>query len=158
LEKQAREMVACLDTLFHRLLLQRMPVEPEGEFTAQECRALAVLGYRGGLIMSDFANALGVPLSTATHAADRLVDKGVVVRARSDEDRRIVRVELSEEGRRRERIFFERRLAMGRDMLASLRSRERDIFLELMAKVTHLAASQNENEQRVNAGTTDRMS
>src|SRR3990172_5498916 len=62
--------------------------------------------------------------------------KGFVVRTRSDEDRRVVQVELSKEGKKREQIFFERRLNMGHEMLALLSARERNTFLELMAKVT----------------------
>ena len=48
----------------------------------------------------------------------------------------MVQVELSKEGKKREQIFFERRLNMGHEMLALLSARERNIFLELMAKVT----------------------
>jgi DNA-binding MarR family transcriptional regulator len=64
------------------------------------------------------------------------VTKGFVVRSRSDEDRRVVRLELSKKGKKREQIFFERRLNIGREMLSLLSATERDIFLELMAKVT----------------------
>ena len=136
LERQARELVACLDAFLHRLLPLRTRVDSEVEFTAQECRGLAVLGFRGCLTISDFANALGIPVSTASHTADTLVKKGFVMRTRSDEDRRVVQVELSKEGKKREQIFFERRLNMGHEMLALLSARERSIFLELMAKVT----------------------
>ena len=136
LERQARELVACLYAFLPKLLPLRTLVDSEVEFTAQECRGLAVLGYRGCLTVSDFASALGIPLSTASHTADTLVKKGFVLRTRSDEDRRVVRVELSKEGKKREQIFFERRLNMGHEMLALLSARERNIFLELMAKVT----------------------
>ena len=135
-ERQARELVACLDALLQRLLPLRALVDSNFEFTAQECRGLVILGFRGCLTIGDFANALGIPLSTASHTADTLVTKGFVVRSRSDEDRRVVRLELSKKGKKREQIFFERRLNIGREMLALLSATERDIFLELMAKVT----------------------
>ena len=91
--------------------------------------------------MSDLASILDVPLSTATHTVDRLVSKDLVVRGRPAENRRIVQVALSKRGLEMHRSFMECRLAMGRDMLEALSPGEREIFLELMAKMTRPPAS-----------------
>jgi len=101
----------------------------------QELKALGLLGFRGRTIMSALAEALGVPLSTATHTVNKLVNKKLVERARSETDRRVVEVNLSEEGKRRNRLFQDHRLAMIRYMLTALSDGEREIFLELMAKI-----------------------
>jgi DNA-binding MarR family transcriptional regulator len=85
--------------------------------------------------MSDYAKAMAVPLSTATHAVERLVAKGIAVRSRAERDRRIVQIQLSEKGRKMERMFKQARLQMGRQMLACLTRGEREIFLELMDKI-----------------------
>ena len=45
--------------------------------------------------MTDFAKGVEVPLSTATPLANRLVEKGVMFRERSEQDRRVVSVGLS---------------------------------------------------------------
>ena len=57
--------------------------------------------------MTHLAESLGVPLSTATHTVDRLVAKGLVERNRSEEDRRVVEVQMSEYGRKLQENFRE---------------------------------------------------
>jgi DNA-binding MarR family transcriptional regulator len=123
LERQTRQLVTCLNGLLQRVLPLRSLVDSESQLTAQECGGLAALGFRGCLTISDFASALGIPVSTASYTADKLVRKGLVLRTRSDEDRRVVQVELSEAGKKLEQIFFERRLKMGHEMLALLNAR-----------------------------------
>jgi len=53
----------------------------------------------GHCIMSDIARRLRITLPTLTAAADRLEEKGYIVRLRSNADRRRVSVTLTEEGR-----------------------------------------------------------
>jgi DNA-binding MarR family transcriptional regulator len=136
LEAQARRLVAHFDQLFFANLQKKHPTEElEGELPARQMRAIVILSNRGRCIMSDFANAIGVPVSTATHMIEKLVRKGLVVRVRSEKDRRVVHVELSEEGRKREHHFLQNRVAMGRDMLTPLSRGERELFLEMLVKM-----------------------
>ena len=53
---------------------------------------MVILDSGERMMMSNLAESLGVPLSTATHTVDRLVAKGLVERNRSEEDRRVVEV------------------------------------------------------------------
>ena len=112
------------------------PPATDVELSPQDGRALVTLSGRGPLAMTDFSEALGVPLSTATRMVERLIDKGLVTRSRIEDDRRVVRVELSEEGKKLNRKFLEQRRAMGRVMLSPLTHGEREIFIELMTKIT----------------------
>jgi DNA-binding MarR family transcriptional regulator len=59
----------------------------------------AVGDDNGNCIMSDIARRLRITLPTLTAAADRLEEKGYVVRRRSSSDRRRVSVSLTDEGR-----------------------------------------------------------
>ena len=151
LEAQARRLVAHFDELFFANLQKKHPTEElEGELPAREMRAIVILSTRGRCIMSDFANAIGVPMSTATHMIERLVRKGLVARVRSEKDRRVVHVELSDEGRKREHHFLQNRVAMGRDMLAPLSRGERELFLEMLVKMvqaTRLDSGNNETKK-----------
>jgi DNA-binding MarR family transcriptional regulator len=140
---QARKLVALLDALFLVNLSRKHLRDEVEDLPFRDLRALAVLGSKRCLAMSDFANTFGVPLSTATHIVERLVKKGFAVRKRSETDRRLVYVELSEEGRRRENIYLQNRLAMGKDMLASLSRGEREIFLEMLAKMVRSTTPSN---------------
>jgi DNA-binding MarR family transcriptional regulator len=138
LERQLKRLVGCFYELSERLMVRQPPraTMPEIELSQQEFRLVAAIGHKGSAIMSDLAGILNVPLSTATHTVDKLVAKELVERGRADRDRRIVLVELSEKGRRLHQSCLECQLAMGRTMLEALSPGEREIFLELMAKMT----------------------
>jgi DNA-binding MarR family transcriptional regulator len=61
-------------------------------------RFLVVLASRGPERLADLATAVGVDRSTATRMCDRLVRKRLVTRRRSQEDRRTVRISLTQTG------------------------------------------------------------
>lgn len=136
LERQSGELLGHLDTLFRRLVLPRLAAEePSFECSREEIRALILLRTSGRTIMTDFASGLGVPLSTATHTIDRLVRKGLVMRVRSEQDRRVVQVEMSPAGLAFQNTLRATHQAMARSWLAPLSPSERETFLELMAKI-----------------------
>jgi DNA-binding MarR family transcriptional regulator len=137
LQRQSGQLLGYLDALFRRLVLPRRPTDEAGfDCSREEMRALILLGSSGRTIMSDFAGELGVPLSTATHTIDRLVGKGLVVRVRSEEDRRVVLVEMSETGKAFQTALRARHHSMARSWLTRLSAAERETFLGLMAKLT----------------------
>jgi DNA-binding MarR family transcriptional regulator len=136
LERQSRELLGHLDALFRRLMLPRQPAEEQTlELSREEIRALILLHASGRSIMTDFAGSLGIPLSTATHTIDRLVHKGLVTRVRSDEDRRIVQVEMSEPGKKLHAALRAKHQAMALSWLEPLSRNERETFLNMMAKI-----------------------
>jgi DNA-binding MarR family transcriptional regulator len=134
LDRQSAQLLGYLDQLFQRLVLPSQPAQPK-LVSREEIRAMIMLRTSGRAIMSDFAGALGVPLSTATHTVDRLVKKGLVVRNRSEEDRRVVQVEMSEQGKKIQAALRARHQAMARSWLEPLSPAERQTFLDLMAKI-----------------------
>ena len=54
---------------------------------------------KGSMTMGELSNALSVPLSTATRIADWLVENRYIQRFNDSEDRRVVRVSLTDNGR-----------------------------------------------------------
>jgi DNA-binding MarR family transcriptional regulator len=145
-DRQSAQLLGYLDTLFRRLMLpRRTGDEASLELSREEMRALIILDPGGldsdkhSIMMSNLAESLGVPLSTATHTVDRLVAKGLVQRNRSEEDRRVVQVEMSAYGRKLQEEFREKRKLMACSWLEPLSSGEREVFLELMSKITRLA-------------------
>ena len=147
LEGQLRELIAHFDVLYRRLMVTRpATAASEVEISRQESRVLVVLGSKGTTIMSNLARASNLALSTATNTVDKLVSKELIERTRVDQDRRIVQVALSEKGQRLYEAFVECQLAMGRTMLEALSPGEREIFLELIAKMTQPAQGSTEPE------------
>ena len=68
------------------------------DVTLAQYRVLIELAARGPLRLADLASALTVERSTATRMCDRLVRKRLVTRRRSTDDRRVVRVSLTDTG------------------------------------------------------------
>jgi DNA-binding MarR family transcriptional regulator len=158
IEKQSGELLGYLDALFRRLMLTRQPAEEQSlELSREEIRALILLRSSGRSIMSDFAGALGIPLSTATHTIDRLVQKGLVMRVRSDEDRRIVQVEMSEPGKKLHTALRAKHQAMALSWLEPLSPNERETFLSLMAKIAD-GATPEPGRARAESGSAARIS
>jgi len=125
-----------MDMAAERLRPVRRPQDlDQPECSQLELRALAALGQRHTLTMTELAGILKVPLSTATHMIDKLVAKNLVERRHVKHDRRIVQVAFSKKGKRIHQFVLESRFAAGRAMLAGLNPRERGIFLQRISKM-----------------------
>jgi DNA-binding MarR family transcriptional regulator len=110
--------------------------ETIGEVTASQMEALMLLHQdRSGLSMHQLAEALSTTPSSATQLVDRLVRMGLVERLREDEDRRLVRVHLSDTARQR----FEKMMRLHLRSLAAvtepLSDEELLTFVELLARI-----------------------
>ena len=93
------------------------------------------LHLHGSMTMGRLSEALSVPFSTATRMADWYVNNGYAVRLPDPDDRRVVRLALTESGLRVHNAV-QRHVAeaIGR-MLSTLTDDERDILLRLAGKV-----------------------
>lgn len=69
-----------------------------GALTPTQFMVLRWLANRGLVPMGDLAEALGITMAGATGLVDRLVHNGLVRRERSDQDRRLVLVGVTELG------------------------------------------------------------
>ena len=70
------------------------------KFSKSELLSLLIIDRRGELTMTELSDYIGSPMSTANGVVERLIKKGCVHRGRSDSDRRIVVLRLTEEGAR----------------------------------------------------------
>lgn len=100
------------------------------DVTLPQYRALVVLGQHGPRRPVDLAAALTVTPSTATRMCDRLVTKSLVVRDRSDNDRRAVTVSLSQAGQDLVREVTARRRAELRALLDPMPAERRAAVVE----------------------------
>ncbi len=135
IKQQARQLQTLLAQLMRPPTdAQAVPL-PEIELSPREVNALLLLGDKGQMSMTDLAALLQSPLSTLTRIMDRLEAKSLVERFRSDEDRRVVMVRSSEDGKSLHGAVRQCQLAMAERMLEPLTSGEREILLELMVKL-----------------------
>ena len=133
-KEQVNQLLAYFESLLASAATAAQD-SPDHEISAQEKRAVHSLAKKESAIMSDLAEDLRVPLSTATHIMDRLVRKGLATRLRLEDDRRVVQVQLTTDGKKVEESLLRHQIAIARGMLAPLSSAERETFLELMGKI-----------------------
>jgi DNA-binding MarR family transcriptional regulator len=109
------------------------------DITPPEFRCLIWLYQNGRTVMSAFAEGIDVPLSTATRIVNRLVKKGIVVRYRSDLDRRIVEIDLSPSAYEAGQRFRAKRLESLESILDPLGPSESETVVALLEKGLRLS-------------------
>ena len=121
-----------------------MDIEQEaiitGEFrdiTNNDMHILEAVGVDEPQNMSSIAKRLSVTVGSLTIAMNNLVKKGYVVRQRSEEDRRVVYILLTDKGvrayRHHERFHHEMIEAVVKD----LDSEEKDILIQALVRLKH---------------------
>ena len=90
------------------------------EITLAQHRALMLLGARGPQSVTQIADYLGINPSNASRLCDRLQRLDLVVRTRSADDRRVVRVDVS---------------AVGRTVLDAVARRRREQLAEIVDRI-----------------------
>ncbi|MDD5126871.1 MAG: MarR family transcriptional regulator [Dehalococcoidales bacterium] len=98
-------------------------------------RACTGIYPEGNVTMGEFSNALSVPLSTATRIADWLVNNGYFQRIPDDNDRRVVRVALTDTGKKLYQVIDRYIRQRMQQILSSLTAEERTMLLTLVSKV-----------------------
>ncbi len=96
------ELVEAALQIAAKLFRVTLPIVPremlELDVTMTQLKIMFLLFVDGRRRMSDLAADLGVTLATASGLADRLVERGFVVRESQPDDRRVVLCRLSNSG------------------------------------------------------------
>ena len=119
------------------------------DVTLPQYRALVVLGQHGTQRPVDLATALDVSPSTATRMCDRLVAKSLVDRDRVGDDRREVRVRLSDRGRALVDEVTRRRRAELAVLLAALPAERQEAIAAALRTFADAAGEVPEREWAV---------
>jgi DNA-binding MarR family transcriptional regulator len=114
---------------------EKTPAAAEA-LSRQEICTLRAIGRHEGCIMSAIAGAIRLSLSSATGLIDRLVEKNLVRRDRSHEDRRVVQVELTDEGRELHAAAVEAQVQFVRGAMKALSPEEQDALLALVGRLS----------------------
>lgn len=101
MDKNVKKVNDILVNLFNMVLKMEEEAVKEAsskDLSITEIHTLVAIGKGRSKTMTHVANLLGINVSTLTTAINKLVKKGYVERLRDDDDRRIVRIHLTEEG------------------------------------------------------------
>jgi DNA-binding MarR family transcriptional regulator len=126
LEAAVETLERVMPRLMRRIFFDVTADSPLWELPLAQLKVLGMLERRDNRRMSEIGERLQVALSTVTQVADRLEQRGWVCRVDDPEDRRVVRLALTDAGRR---LIAERREARRRRLealLGSLEPAERD--------------------------------
>ena len=114
-----------------------MRTEEYKDVTTNDMHVIEAIGMEGAKNMTSVARSLEVTTGTLTIAINSLVKKGYVDRVRSEEDRRVVLISLSEKGKRaylHHRRFHEQ---MIESVVEELTEEEQRILEKALAKLYH---------------------
>ncbi|MFN9853576.1 MAG: MarR family winged helix-turn-helix transcriptional regulator [Planctomycetota bacterium] len=106
-----------------------------GNLGLQDMKVLECLGERGPQMMGALAEHLGLAVNSMTSVIDHMEQRALVFRTRSDKDRRVVNVDLTESGRAIYESLLQGRMQFHRALLSALTEDEQEILLVLFRKI-----------------------
>ncbi len=111
------------------------------ELTGPQLTVVKMLETVGELSLSDLSDRIRAQNSTVTGIIDRMEREGLVVRARSTEDKRVVRIRLTEKGERIAREIPVEPMEIFRNALAGLTAAETRDLLRILTKLARRVQS-----------------
>ena len=121
-------------------------LELDLNFSKTELMALMVVDRYGEVSMSQICDALNIPMSTSTGIVDRMVKKGFLHRERSDIDRRVVVVAMTERGREVFRYFRDMLTGYLEQIESALTDEEKQLLYRIFTKIIAVINSEKEPE------------
>ena len=109
-----------------------------GEFadlSITEMHVLDNIGLTTERTMSDTAKAVKVTSGTLTTAIDNLIKKGYVERRRSSEDRRVVKIRLTERGKAAYKSHEDFHKDLVISALQQLNSHEEEVLIKVLSNI-----------------------
>ena len=120
-------------------IIARSLTEAEASVTLPQLRVLVVTGDRSVLSMAEVAELLAVHPSNATRLVDRLVQAGLLDRRDDPQDRRQLRLTLTDAGTQLVRTVLDHRREAFRRLLSNL---SRDAQAAIGAAMSSLASTE----------------
>lgn len=141
----AAQLAECIRVVMRTFTIneQRFPAaEGRLKFNAMDFQTLGYVAAHPACSAADVARFLGVAPTTMQSALDRMETAGLIVRTRAAEDRRLVSVSLTREGRAVQAAIQRQDVANCITMLAALPAKDRQGFVRCLSLI---AAALEEN-------------
>lgn len=118
-------------------------------FSKSELFAMLLVERRQEVIMSRIAEYLNVSMSTATGIVERLVQGGYLERERSESDRRIVVVRLTDKGKTLITEVKEVIFTYIRVIAEALTEEEQELLRRIFLKIMEVISRTNKEESKI---------
>ena len=105
------------------------------DLTGPQLTVLKMLEGLGDLSLSELSERIRAQNSTVTGIIDRMEREGLVLRARSTEDRRVVKIKLTDKGSKIARAIAVEPMEIFRGALESLSAGETRELLKILTKI-----------------------
>jgi len=146
-----------LEQLEPLIARQRKAVAQQGCFrhiSSTQLHVLLLLESKGSMPMSRLADLLEVSLPNVTGIVERMVERGLVERTRSDDDRRVVGVAMTDAGRETvEEIDMIRRSQLAA-VICRLSAQQQERALRTFTELRHAAEALHTEETNQTTGVT----
>jgi len=131
------EISLFLKTIYNNILAfeQKQLAKTNTNLTINEVHIIDQIGLDGEKKMTDVAEKMGITLATMTAAADRLEQKGCIVRERSKTDRRIVLLSLTRNGKVTFMMHERFHLRMVDKVVASMSDEEMAVLTKAIMRI-----------------------
>lgn len=138
MRKEEVEMAERLVRIFENVILSEEQSLQKGYFkdlSIAEMHTLDAIGPYDARTMTETASLLGITVGTLTVSIDRLVKKGYVVRNRDVNDRRIVRISLTKNGKLACRMHGKFHRILARHILEPYNDQEQEILFGMVDEI-----------------------
>lgn len=122
-----------LVTIFNDVLMIEERTLQSSQFkdiSIKEMHTIEAIGMYGEHTTSEVAKKLGVTVGTLTVSVNNLARKGYVERVRSDRDRRVVKLALTQKGRLLYRLHDKFHRDMVRETIKEMDEKEADVLMQ----------------------------
>ncbi len=138
MRKEEVEMAERLVRIFENVILSEEQSLQKGYFkdlSIAEMHTLDAIGPYDARTMTETASLLGITVGTLTVSIERLVKKGYVVRNRDVNDRRIVRISLTKNGKLACRMHGKFHRILARHILEPYNDQEQEILFGMVDEI-----------------------
>jgi DNA-binding MarR family transcriptional regulator len=120
------------------------------DLSVTEIHTIEAIGMYVPRNMSEVARDIGITLGTLTKAISNLVKKGYVERKRSEQDRRVVNVDLTKKGKLAYRIHAKFHRDIIRETIDGLDEKEKNTLVDVLEKLNFSIKEKYEIKTRAN--------
>lgn len=134
--KQVNNTLVSLFKEIMKLEENAIITEEFKDLTNNDMHVIEAIGIGDGHNMSTIAKKLGITVGSLTISINALVKKGYVDRSRSEQDRRVVNVCLTESGVKAFRHHEEYHHSMTEAVLNAVEGEEKQVLMKLLSALT----------------------